>query len=139
MKRYIHAGVSHANQGRASLVKIREVLRALRAITLGGSGPSFCQSQNDLSLPHALLPVKAYHDGSPFRLHVFDAVPCALIVTTVLSWYSTVSLLDRRVRFDYPERASGDLLLKGNDLRGVRAMVCRKVFVLSSFESGFPI
>jgi hypothetical protein len=66
------------------------------------------------------LPLKAYHDGSPFRLHLFDAVPCALIVTTVLSWYSTVSLLDRRVRFDYPERASGDPLLKRNDLRAVR-------------------
>ena len=37
MKRCIHAGVSHANQGRATLVKIREVLRALRAITLKGS------------------------------------------------------------------------------------------------------
>jgi hypothetical protein len=34
----IHAGVSHANQGRRFLVKIREVLRAFRAITLGGSG-----------------------------------------------------------------------------------------------------
>jgi hypothetical protein len=56
------------------------------------------------------------------------AVPCALIVTTVLSWYSTVSLLDRRVRFDYPERATGDLLLKRNDLRTVRTAVCCKVF-----------
>jgi hypothetical protein len=37
MKRCIHAGVSRANQGRASLVKIREVLRALRAITLEDS------------------------------------------------------------------------------------------------------
>jgi hypothetical protein len=37
VKRCIHAGASHANQGRASLVKIREVLRALRAITLKGS------------------------------------------------------------------------------------------------------
>jgi hypothetical protein len=38
MKRCIHAGESHANQGRASLVKNREVLRALGAITLKGSG-----------------------------------------------------------------------------------------------------
>jgi hypothetical protein len=34
----IHAGGSRANQGRVSLVKIREVSRALRAITLEGSG-----------------------------------------------------------------------------------------------------
>jgi hypothetical protein len=34
MKRRIHVGVSRANQGRASLVEIRVVLRALRAITL---------------------------------------------------------------------------------------------------------
>ena len=59
MKRCIHAGVSRANQGRASLVKNREVLRALRAITLGGSGLSFRQSQNNLSLLHALLPLKS--------------------------------------------------------------------------------
>ena len=139
MKCCIHAGVSHAHQGRPSRVKIREVLRAPRAITSEGSGPSFCQSQNDLSLLHALLPVKDYHDGSLFRLHLFDAVPCALIVTTVLSWYSTVSLLDRRVRFNYPKRASGDPLLKRSDLGAVGATACCKVFVLSSFESGFSI
>ena len=85
------------------------------------------------------MPGKAYHDGSPFRLRLFDAVPCALIVITVLSWYSTVSLLDRRVRFDYPERESGDPLLKRNGLRAVGTMARGKVFVLSSFESGFSI
>jgi len=138
MKRCIHAGVSHANQGRVTLVKIRELWLALRAITLEGSRMSFFESQKNLSLLHALLPPKAYHDESPFRLHLFDAVPRALIVTTVLSWYSTVSLLDRRVRFDYPERASGDPLLKRNDLRAVRSNDLLRGFRLSSFESGFP-
>ena len=38
MKRRIHAEGSLANQDRATLVKIREFLRALRAITLKGSG-----------------------------------------------------------------------------------------------------
>jgi hypothetical protein len=139
MKRCIHSGVSHANQGRATLAKIRELLRALRAITLKGSRLSFFEGQNNLSLLHALLPPKAYHDESPFRLRLFDAVPRALIVITVLSWYSTVSLLDRRVRFDYPERASGDPLLKRNDLRAVRSNDLPRGFRLSSFESGFLV
>ena len=97
----------------------------------------FCRSQNNLSLLHALLPGKAYHDGSPFRLRLFDAVPCALIVITVLSWYSTVSLLDRRVRFDYPERASGKNRCKIGELRAVTKRNRCEVFVLPSFESGF--
>lgn len=95
MKRCIHAGASQTNQGRAFRVRIREVSRALRAIDLRDSGLSFSQSQNDLSLLHALLALKAYHDRPLFRPHLFDAVPYALIVTTVLSWYSAVSLLDR--------------------------------------------
>jgi hypothetical protein len=37
MKRRMHAGASHENYGRATIVKIREVLRALHAITLKGS------------------------------------------------------------------------------------------------------
>jgi hypothetical protein len=45
MKRRIHAGGSHANQGRASLVKIREVLRALHAITLEGSVCVFARAR----------------------------------------------------------------------------------------------
>jgi hypothetical protein len=51
-------------------MKIRDVSRALRAITLGGSGCVFFENQIDLSLLHALLPLKAYHDGSAFRLHL---------------------------------------------------------------------
>ena len=77
------------------------------------SGPGY------LSLLRTRLPCKAYHDGSPFCSHLIDAVPRALIVSTVLFWYSTVSLLDRRVRFDYPERASAEVLLQKNELRAV--------------------
>ena len=46
-----------------------------------------------------------------------DAVPRALIVSTVLFWHRIVSLLDRRVRFDYPEHASVEVLLQKHELR----------------------
>ena len=45
MKRCIHAGVSRANQGLCVPVKIREVLRALRAITLKGSSCVFARAR----------------------------------------------------------------------------------------------
>ena len=57
------------------------------------------------------LPGKAYHDGSFLRLYRIDAVPHALIVFAVLFSDSTVSVLDRRVRFDYPERALAGMQL----------------------------
>jgi hypothetical protein len=58
------------------------------------------------------LPCKAYHDESLLRSLLIDAVPRALIVFAVLSLDSTVSLLDRRVAFDYPERALAGILLQ---------------------------
>ena len=64
-----------------------------------------------LFLLHAAKPCKAYHDESWLSLHRIGTVPRALIVSTVLFWYSDVSLLDRRVRFDYPEHAPGVELL----------------------------
>jgi hypothetical protein len=48
---------------------------------------------------------------------LMDRVPCALIVFAVLFKHITVSLLDRRVRFDYPERASAGKLLQNKPLR----------------------
>ena len=60
------------------------------------------------------LPCKAYHDESLLRSLLIDAVPRALIVFAVLSLDSTVSLLDRRVAFDYPERALAGMLLQIN-------------------------
>jgi hypothetical protein len=57
-------------------------------------------------------PCKAYHDASFLSLRIIDAVPCALIVIAVLSAYSSVSVLDRQMRFDYPEPASARTLLE---------------------------
>jgi hypothetical protein len=139
MKRCIHAGVSHATQGRAPVGEDSWDLACSSCYYPERFRRSLFQGQNNLSLLHALLPLKAYHDGSRFQLRLFDAVPCALIVIAVLSWYSVVSLLDRRVRFDYPKRASGDPLLKRNALLAVRSTICCKVFVLSSFESGSSV
>jgi len=58
------------------------------------------------------LPRKAYHDEPLLRLQLMGTVPRALIVFAVLSLHSTVSLLDRRVAFDYPERALAGILLQ---------------------------
>jgi hypothetical protein len=70
-----------------------------------------------LSLLCTRLPCKGYHDASPIRSRRMDAVPREIIVSTVLFWHTIVSLLDRRVRFDYPERASVEVLLQKHELR----------------------
>jgi hypothetical protein len=58
------------------------------------------------------LPCKAYHDESLLRSRLIDPVPRALIVFAVLFCDKTVSLLDRQVAFDYPERALAGMLLQ---------------------------
>jgi hypothetical protein len=84
----------------------------------------------------SLLPCKAYHDESPLRSRLIDAVPCALIVYAVLLCDSVVSVLDRRVGFDYPERALAGILLQ---ITHVVTGVPRPAARLDSFsfKSGF--
>ena len=72
----------------------------------------FFAAVTELFLLHTLEPCKAYHDESRLSLRRIGTVPRALIVSTVLFWYSYVSVLDRRVRFDYPERAPAVELLQ---------------------------
>jgi hypothetical protein len=55
---------------------------------------------------------KAYHGASLVALHLREAVPRALIVSAVLFRYTSVSLLDRGVGFDYPERALAESVEK---------------------------
>jgi hypothetical protein len=62
---------------------------------------------------------KAYHDASLFSLYLIDTVPRALIVFAVLFSHSAVSLLDRHMRFDYPERESAGTLFETNAFRMV--------------------
>jgi hypothetical protein len=66
-----------------------------------------------------------------------DRVPRALIVFAVLFPHNTVSFLDTRIRFDYPERASAGKLLQNKPLRTAVGTGCCEVFVLLGFESGF--
>jgi hypothetical protein len=75
-------------------------------VLLPGKVPIFFfAAVTDLFLLHTPKPCKAYHDEPRLSLRRIGTVPRALIVSTVLFWYSHVSVLDRRVRFDYPERA----------------------------------
>jgi hypothetical protein len=115
--------------------KVRRVLSALSAISLKGSGRC-CIGLRELTMLRKPLPCKAYHDESRLSLRVIDAVPYALIVFAVLFWHTTVSLLDRWIRFDYPERALVGMLVH-EDTRCV--VVQRPAASLDSFslKSGF--
>jgi hypothetical protein len=71
------------------------------------------------SLLREIVSWKAYHDASLFSLYLIDTVPRALIVFAVLFSHSAVSLLDRHMRFDYPERESAGTLFETNAFRAV--------------------
>ena len=107
---------------------MRTCSSALRAITRKGSDILF--------LPRTQKPCKAYHDESRLSLRRIGTVPRALIVSTVLFWYSGVSVLDRRVRFDYPERASAVELLQMKRTSRCGANFASR-FRRFSIESGF--
>jgi hypothetical protein len=67
-----------------------------------------------------------------------DAVPLALIVFAVLFWDCTVSVLDRRVAFDYPERALAGILLQINACcTGIQGPAAE--LESFSFKSGFSL
>ena len=63
-----------------------------------------CKSLSRM-IGNRLSPWKAYHDASAASSSLIGAVPRALIVFAVLFAYTSVSVLDRQRRFDYPEPA----------------------------------
>jgi hypothetical protein len=83
-------------------------------------------------------PFQGYHDESGLNLARMDTVPRALIVSTVLLWFGAVSVLDMRIRFNYPERAPRVELLKINAQR-LCGKICSEISQSQLRESSVKV